>query len=276
MKIKLYLQRCKRFFDYIIARFSRKTFDQDKLVQARNAFWKAIDVAIKNPETLSYKLSELMEEKGYSLKQTNMLLFSLFFAGIDSTTQSLNYAIYECSKDVNLQNSVRDDLQKLEDWPLHEVASDVESIQHIILEGLRIFSPVIGVSRVARENITLVTTETDNKHIFHKIKKNELLFPSPNIMNRCPFLFPDEPDKFKPERWQEKKVSILSLPGLPFGGWKTICPGWLFYQKFMQIFLAEMLLKFTLKLHNTGEIKQTGSFINKLSENIIVSFYNHQ
>ncbi len=267
------------FFAYIFSRFSHKTFDKDVLTLARKRFWEEIDRAVENKESVASKLHNLMREKGYTDRQVKMFLFSLFFAGIDSTTQSFGYAILKCAQNLDLQNSIRTELKEKQnqdkdqkDLHISEIAEEIVVIQKIIVEGLRMFPPVIGVTRVARENIQLVAN-CDERIIQHKITKGELISPSPNLIARCPLLFPGDPHQFNVERHpSDKPLTLSSLPWLPFGGGSNLCPGWRLYKQFIEIFLAEMATNYIAQADDLSEIQQTGSFINKLSKKVFINF----
>ncbi|MBS0655266.1 MAG: cytochrome P450 [Verrucomicrobia bacterium] len=249
------------FFDYIQARFGQKSFDKTKISDAREKFWSAINTAFANPQSLAFTLRAKMQDVGLTEKETKMMLFSLFFAGIDSTTQSLIYLIYECAKDQALQHSLR---------------NEAEKVELLILEALRLFPPVIGVDRVAREDCELVSASDGSQTVYHKIAKGDRICPAPSIIARCPFLFPNKPNEFIPARWEGNTQSLISLPWLPFGSGKSLCPGWRLYKNFTEFFLTKMLQNYSLKLLSTAAPAQTGSFINKLSKEVVVTVKAHE
>lgn len=257
------------FFHYILARFAQQKFDTSRLAIARTLFWKIITTAIHNDQSL---VGKIFAQGAHSEKQLKMLIFSLFFAGIDSTTKSFVYTTHKCTnqkRQATLRNSLQELSHKKNKLPVYEFAHEITPIQQIIAESLRMFPPVIGVVRVARENLKVVTANQQST-LLHRASQGDLLAPSPNIIARCPILF-SNPDRFDPERHDTLR-KLTALPWQPFGGGLNLCPGWKLYEVFMEIYLAELLLHYKTSCQQQSEIPQKGSFINRLSQHVHIKF----
>ena len=257
----------KEFFGYIEARFSRKEHNPQKLAIARHYFWEIVSEAINNKKGLAGELSDQCPNN----QQILLIIFSLCFAGIDSTTQSIIYTVHKFAQDKALQKELYDEifsLQKQNDESLYTSANKSLLAQQIIMESLRMFTPVIGVTRVSKE--LFLKASYEGKHVTRKIPKGEHIAPSQNLAARCPMLFPQNPEKFNPKRHQFS-AQLMTLPWLPFGSGKNSCPGWPVYKILVEMILAAMSQGYILSSEKEYEIEQVGSFINKLKEDVIVS-----
>jgi len=251
------------FFDYIVAKFSKKDFDEQKLITAKNYFWERVLQGIDNKDSFAGRLSRNPE---LDHEQVKMIIFSLLFAGTDSSSMSLTYGIYKCAQDDVLPWKAKSEIAKMKD-DISLPCSTPVIVQQIIRESLRMFTPVVGITRVARED-SVQRSSCDNESVIHFIAKKELLAPSQNLAARSPLLFPNNPDKFLPER-HEKITSLISLPWLPFGGGNP-CTGWMFYNVLAETLFTELLGRYEFSTNIKHEVEQVGSFINKLKEPIYV------
>lgn len=265
-------EHMKVFFDYISDRFLNKPIHQEKVDQARTDFWQIVDMGIQQEMGLAWLL-----KSQYHLtdQQIRWLIFSLLFAGTDSTSGSVAYALLKVAQSDQASQPLKQEFLKnaKRDSPLpsFEVSCNSHTIKEWLAEGLRVFTPVIGVTRIAKEDLKMqITREGEPFTTFH-IPKGSLLFPSQNVIARCPVLFPEEPHEFN-ARHQEHVTQLSSLPWMPFGGGSHPCPGAYLYQTMAQILVGEVVSQGRLITLLKTEPIQTGHFINKLSESIMVDF----
>ncbi|MBA2728667.1 MAG: cytochrome P450 [Parachlamydiaceae bacterium] len=130
------------------------------------------------------------------------------------------------------------------------------------------FTPVIGVTRVATEKLYQTSTCTGISAI-HTIPKGEHIAPSQNLAARSPLLFPDTPNEFHPER-HKTIPPLISLPWHPFGGAHNPCTGTILYNLLAETLFTELLGKYKFTTDIKHEVEQTGSFITKLKEPIYI------
>jgi cytochrome P450 len=264
------------FFNYISSRFLKKEVKSPvEVKKATEFFWSFVDEAIEKKTWITKSLFQ----SGFNKKQVRMIIFSLFFAGTDSMTSSLTYGILKCAQNRDEQDTVKGEIAQLqEDRPSEEfsiLASEIPHVKRILMESLRMFTPVIGILRIAKEDLLLEVTDLTCKgqKVSRNIPKGELIAPSQNLAARCPMLYPDHPEKYDSSRHLgEEEKELSSLPWKPFGGGKSVCPGGYLYQLTTQILFAEMLRNHVLSTNIVGEPQQTGHFINKLEETVDVSF----
>ncbi|MCE5293935.1 MAG: cytochrome P450 [Chlamydiales bacterium] len=256
----------KTFFDYIVARFLQQPFDEMVLARARTYFFETVSQAINDKKGLA---GDLVEGGVFDHKQIKMVLFSLMFAGMDSTASSLTYGILKIAQDVTLQDSVRNEIAN-KGKSFFPSECHVPLVRQIMAESLRMFTPVIGVTRIPRQDLSLKVThayETVHRHI----PQGALIFPSQNLAGRCPLLFPDRPNEFIPARHDKVPTHLNSLAWSPFGGGPHVCPGSNWYETFTEIFLIEMMRRWNVSTDILEpEIEQVGHFINKLKANVSI------
>lgn len=262
----------KVFFDYISDRFLNKPIHQEKVDQAREDFWKIVNIGLQQEMGLAWLL-----KSQYHLpeQQIRWMIFSLLFAGTDSTSGSVAYSLLKVAQSnlasQRLKQEFLKNAKQATPLPSFEVSCNSQIIKQWLAEGLRVFTPVIGVTRIAKEDLKMqITREGELLTTFH-IPKGSLLFPSQNVIARCPVLFPNEPNEFNPGH-QANVMQFASLPWMPFGGGSHPCPGAYLYQTMAQIVVGEVVSRGRLTTPLNTEPAQTGHFINMLSESIMVSF----
>lgn len=269
----------KVFFDYISFRFLKKPIDMEEVKIAREDFWSHVNEGLEKGDGLAARL--LQNEPTLRKNDIDWILFSLFFAGTDSTAGSLLYALLKLSQRPDICKTMQAAFQRNKEldnpFPGYEVACASQKIKKFLAEGLRMFTPVIGVSRIAREALD-VQISYGSQTITRRVPKGALLLPSQNLAARCPMLFPEmpfshEPGSFDPEIHGNVE-SLATLPWKPFGGGKHLCPGAYLYQTIAQILVGEIVgeLKAELSTSSQREPEQTGHFINKLAEPVLMRF----
>lgn len=243
------------FFDYISSRFLKKPTDPTEVHHAKMTFFRMVDQALTEKTGIAAKLDLYPE---LSLKDKRMLLFSLFFAGTDSTASSLTYCLLKCAQNESLQWDV-----------FSEVAEQkVSMIRKILAEGLRVFTPVIGVTRIAGRDLIIKLPNGEERHI----PKGAILAPSQNLAARCPMFFsPHQPSTFN--AYHHGEVNKLeALPWAPFGSGSHACPGASLYQLIAETLISKLLHQGALSTSFKREPTQTGHFINKLAEPVSVIY----
>jgi enediyne biosynthesis protein E7 len=168
-----------------------------------------------NENKKSSGLLALLSNK-MSLKQLRDELFTLFYAGQDTTANAVLWTLYYLAKYPDVQDQVRTEVKGL--WPdLDSVTMDeteqMEYLTAVINESLRLSPPAYATFRDVKEDIQIGK---------YKLKTNALLILSPYVTHRHPELW-DKPNEFRPERFINTKNKGLSF--YPFGGGMRVCLG---------------------------------------------------
>lgn len=165
-------------------------------------------------------------------------LLTFIVAGHETTALTLAWSMYLMAFDQDAQSRARTEAQSVLQGRA-ATGDDVENlpfIRQIVDEALRLYPPAGVVSRTAMKNDTLCERE---------IKKGDTVIIPIYALHRNELLW-DDPDAFRPERFEDRKA-IPRYAYLPFGDGPRICIGASFALQEAVIILATMLSKFKFK-----------------------------
>eukprot|EP00198_Chlamydomonas_reinhardtii_P000787 XP_001690122.1 cytochrome P450 [Chlamydomonas reinhardtii] len=125
-------------------------------------------------------------------------------------------------------------------------------LESVVLETLRLYSPAYMVGRCARRDAALGP---------YVLPAGTTVLVSPYVMHRDPEVW-EEPEVFRPERWQELQRSNLGPNGayLPFGGGPRNCIGTGFAMMEALLVLAALLQRYSLALPPAAGSSSGGAF----------------
>ena len=185
-----------------------------------------------------------------SPKQIRDQLFTLFFAGQDTTANAILWTLYHLAKYPDVQNKVRKEVNFLWTNP-SEVSSvtaeKIEQMQYlnaVIDESMRLYPPVYATYRDVKEETVLGG---------YQLKKDTLLILSMYVTHRHPDLW-ENPDKFDPERFINQKIKGFSF--YPYGGGKRICLGMHLAKMEITTILALLVANLNFELEPGYKIKE--------------------
>ncbi|KAI0413011.1 cytochrome P450 52E2 [Xylaria grammica] len=193
-----------------------------------------------NPETNSHRgdkgkyvfLDELLKS-GESDEVICDHLLSIFTAGRDTTTSVLSYLFFELSRRPDIVATIRDEICDLgRDDPTWEDLRNMRYLNWVLKEALRLNPPVASNQREAvRDTVLPKGGGADGKSpVF--VRKGTSLRYLPWVIHRRKDLFGEDAEEFRPERWQDLRVTYEYLP---FNAGPRICIG-------QQFALAQMAL----------------------------------
>ncbi|KAF7285049.1 hypothetical protein GWI33_012354 [Rhynchophorus ferrugineus] len=150
----------------------------------------------------------------------NIILF--FIAGFDTSTTTVHLALYELSRNPELQEKTRTEIMKVLEKYDGEITieglKEMTYLKQVIDETLRLYTPVQTLSRITTQSYTFkdsnITLEKDTT----------VLIPT-MALHRDSDYYPD-PERFDPERFNtEKKITRNPYVYLPFGNGPRNCIG---------------------------------------------------
>ncbi|KAK3569023.1 hypothetical protein QTP86_021576 [Hemibagrus guttatus] len=226
-----------------IFRFAGKLIDR-KLVDIQKRLDEDQEVA---GEYLSYLLSNTnMREKDVYGSITELLL-----AGVDTTSNTMMWALYLLSQDPKAQDTLYQEVNSVINGDKIPTAEDINRMPYlkaVIKETLRMYPVVPMNARLLSEKDVII-----GGHFFPKkttfimhhyaIGHDETIFPEPKI--------------FKPERWLRDRSERPSPFGsIPFGFGVRGCVGKRIAELEMHLALARIIKLFEVKLDpKVGEVK---------------------
>ncbi|CAG9766611.1 unnamed protein product [Ceutorhynchus assimilis] len=154
------------------------------------------------------------EEKPFTFDDLigNVILF--FIAGFDTSSTTMNFALYELALNPKLQDKTREEIRRVLDEHKGELTyesfKEMTYLRQVIDETLRKYPPV---QAIARKTVKPHRFEDEN---FTLEKGISVVIPI-LALGRDPDYFPN-PDQFDPERFNaENKQNINQYAYLPFG-----------------------------------------------------------
>ncbi|KAH6798678.1 hypothetical protein C2S51_035162 [Perilla frutescens var. frutescens] len=167
-----------------------------------------------------------------------------FIAGHDTTSSLLSWTAFLLSNYPDWQEKAREEVLRLfgQEKPTAEGISRLKIMTMILNEALRLYTPVIAITRkVDRE------TRLGN----YRVPKNVEVIVPPLALHRNHEIWGDDARVFKPERFGDgvaKAVDGNSMAFLPFGAGPRACVGLNFAANEAKITLCMILQRYKLRL----------------------------
>lgn len=169
------------------------------------------------------KNSELDEnEKDFTFEDFAAQVFLFFVAGFETSSTTMTFAFYELARHPEIQQKVREEvnevLRKHDGKLTYDAIQDMKLLRCVIDEALRLYPPVPFLLRRC-------TTEFKIPNSDFVIEKGVVTEIPALGIQRDPEFYP-EPEKFKPERFNEENIGkIRPYTYLPFGEGPRNCIG---------------------------------------------------
>ncbi|KAK6119395.1 hypothetical protein DH2020_046866 [Rehmannia glutinosa] len=184
------------------------------------------------------------------------IILSFMIAGKDTTANTLSWFIYILCKNPLIQEKIAQEVRKVTISPQNEEASVNNSIQSItdealeemhylhatLTETLRLYPAVPVDGRCADTDDTLPDG--------FKLRKGDGVYYMAYAMGRMQYIWGDDAQEFKPERWLKNGMFQPESPFkfVAFNGWPRTCLGKDFAYRQMKIVSAALLNFFRFRL----------------------------
>ncbi len=189
------------------------------------------------PDLLDLLLAGVDPETKRSMNTAELRdnLLTFIVAGHETTALTLAWSMYLMAFDQDAQTRARQEAQTVLNGraATGEDVANLPYIRQIIDEALRLYPPAGIISRTAQKPDTLCERE---------IRKGDTVMVPIYALHRNELLW-DDPDSFRPERFEDRK-SVPRYAYLPFGDGPRICIGASFALQEAVIILATLLSKF--------------------------------
>lgn len=252
------------------ARALRMVFNDE---ETTNFVMQIVDKTIKHRKENKIKRNDFMQlminlykdeteeatEDSLTLKEIAAQSFVFFFAGFETSSTTMTYALHELAVNPEFQDKLRTEInegfdknggtltydsilamtyldQVINGWfELHQTNSETNE-KTFILETLRKYPPVASLHRMLTKDYTL-----PNGSI---LPQGNFVFLPTYAFHHDPEFFPN-PSKFDPDRFSEEiKATRHPFAFLPFGEGPRICIGLRFGLIQTKVGLAMLLRKF--------------------------------
>ncbi|KAK4125020.1 cytochrome P450 [Parathielavia appendiculata] len=185
-------------------------------------------------------------------------IISILIAGRDTTAVAMTAVFYFLARNPAVVNKLRAEISSISgDTPTWEQLKHMKYLNNIVKESLRLFSPVGTNSRTSNKETLLPRGggRDGSKPIL--VPEGTPVRWSSHVLQRSKEVYGPDADEFRPERWDDLRVSWEYIP---FSGGPRICPG----QQFALTQIAYTLFKF-FKTFHAIEAQDSGPFLAKAS-----------
>ncbi|XP_042755114.1 cytochrome P450 76T24 [Lactuca sativa] len=198
--------------------------------------------------TKSNDVLDLLLDQHSSFTQNDMrhLFLTLFMAGTDTTSSTLEWAMSELIRNPEKMKKARLEVDKLmqnnNNGSIQESdMSQLTYLQAVIKETLRLHPPApFLIPRQALHDVTIQG---------FIVPKNAQILCNVWAMGRDPNIWSD-PEMFMPERFLDVKIDYKGqdFELIPFGAGRRMCPGLNLANRMLHIILGSLIHKFDWKL----------------------------
>lgn len=194
-------------------------------------------------DILSMMLAARHEDgSGMSMDELHDELLTLVFAGHETTGIALAWSIYWLLRNPNCMQRLLAELDALGPNPTPEEIVHLPYLDGVVYETLRLHPIVPDIPRQTTRPFDLLG---------YRIPAGVGVAVATARLHNRPEVYP-EPDRFKPERFLERKFSPFEYT--PFGGGARRCLGAAFATYEMKIVLGTILSRYRLILAESGEV----------------------
>ena len=180
------------------------------------------------------------EGEGMSDKQLRDEMMTMLLAGHDTTALSITYTWHLIANNPEVEERLRTELDDVlgDDFATFEELPRLEYLEKVIKESMRLYPAVHSISRRA---------VTDVEFDGYPISEGSRIFLAPWVTHRDG-RFWDEPETFRPGRWDEANVEARpEYAYFPFGGGPRRCIGKKFAMLEAKLIISTILQKCTLE-----------------------------
>ncbi|KAM4836492.1 sterol 26-hydroxylase, mitochondrial isoform 2-T2 [Thomomys bottae] len=200
----------------------------------------------------------------------------LLIAGVDTSSNTLTWALYHLSKNPEIQEELHKEVAgvvPVGKVPQHKDIAHMPLLKAVIKETLRLYPVVPANSRIIMDK----ETEIDG---FLFPKNTQFVFCH-YVVSRDPTAF-SEPESFQPHRWlkkQESNVSNVKHPfgSVPFGYGIRSCLGRRIAELEMHLLLSRLIQRYKVILPpETGEVKSVARIVLVPNKKVGLRFLQRQ
>lgn len=210
---------------------------------------KKIETKIDDNEVNARSLIEMMYENNLSENEIRDNVSAFFFAGHETTANSLSWLLAILSSHPEVQQKARQEIsEKVPNELTFNSLKELTYLDGLIKEGLRMYPPVPAFSGRHSVKDTIIGNV--------QVPAGTMLAVNLISMGYDPKIWGD-PDVVRPERWFTENITKEQRKAwMPFSGGPRVCIGMNFSLVEQKIFLVYLLKRFSdIKLSSTGEIR---------------------
>ncbi|XP_036968076.1 cytochrome P450 3A30-like isoform X1 [Acanthopagrus latus] len=191
------------------------------------------------------------QNKGLTDHEIISQVTMLMFAGYETSSTTLTLLAYSLARNPEVMKHLQVEIDSTfpNKGPIqYEALVQMEYLDSVVSEGLRLYPPVARLERTAKGTVEVSGVT---------IPKNILVIIPVYTLHHDPELWP-EPEEFKPERFsKQNKQNINQYTYLPFGFGPRNCIGMRFGLVMVKLALVEVLQSYSFSVCEETEIPLT-------------------
>ncbi len=187
------------------------------------------------------------DQTGMTDQQVRDETLTLFIAGHETTATALTWAWYLLAQHPEAEARMHAEIDR-ELGGRPPAFADVPRLtytEHVFAEAMRLYPPAWAIGRMAAEELDLGG---------YRLPKKSIVLLSPYVMHRAAAWWP-EPDRFRPERWQEDAGARPKFAYFPFGGGPRLCIGERFAWMEGVLVLATVAQQWRFRLQDSSPVE---------------------
>jgi len=143
-----------------------------------------------------------------------------FFAGHETTSSAITWALHELSRNTAVQSKLRQELLTfLTDNPTMDELNSLPYLEQVIRETMRVHAPAVFTQRMAVEDDLLPLSKPyvdkeGKSHDSFPIPKGQIIHIPILAVNTDKEIWGEDAAEFKPERWEKIPESASAIPSV--------------------------------------------------------------
>lgn len=239
------------FINYYMIQSQIKATEKDRatFAEAIKTFQQAVETILKREDLPLFDQANTL-----SIAQKKVMIFSLLFAGQETTASLLTYILWKLALNSKLQDYLHDQIKGApSSIPLEKLGQNLEAVKQLFTQSIKEFPPAYGVGRALKGDECLefrFEGETQTRTCI--LPKGDMVVA--RMIKVAENLSP--PHAFDYQNW------------FPFGGGKNRCPGEQLAIREICQFVVEILSDYSLETSQDYPIAKVGHITLKLAEDI--------
>ncbi|KUL85579.1 hypothetical protein ZTR_08046 [Talaromyces verruculosus] len=178
----------------------------------------------KEKTVKSYVLVDNVVQETSDKSEIQDTLMNVFLPGHDTIAILLSNIFFHLARNPHVWKKLRKHLLELSEITTSNLKR-LEYLYHVINETLRVTPPVSNMTRIAIKDTTLPLGGGPDGYSPVFVPRGTVVASSFYALHHRKYIYGDDADTWRPERWEELKLSTLAWKFIPFGGGVHVCPG---------------------------------------------------
>ncbi|KAI9729790.1 MAG: hypothetical protein M1818_008404 [Claussenomyces sp. TS43310] len=175
-------------------------------------------------DTRSYVLVDNLVRKMQNRAEIRDALMNVFLPAHDTRAILLSNIFFQLARHPDVWTKLRQRILEVPELTV-DALKRVDYLQYVINETLRLTPPVSNMSRIALKDTVLPSGGGPKGDAPVLVAKGTIMSSAFYYLHRNQDVYGEDAEHWRPERWENLKLSELTWQFVPFGGGPHVCPG---------------------------------------------------